>query len=46
MDKGKVITGTITDRYLDDEYQYQEWVNTYSEFIEKLVDRGGLSSDY
>lgn len=36
----------ITDAFLDDEYQYAEWVNKYSEFLDKLLDKGGLSSDY
>jgi len=46
MEKGKVIKNDITDNFLDDEYQYGQWVNRYSEFLEKLVEQGGLSSDY
>lgn len=41
-----MIKGDETDKFLDDEYQYNNWVNKYSEFLEKLVDKGGLSSDY
>lgn len=46
MKQGKTLNNDITDKFLDDEYQYGQWVNKYTEFLEKLVDKGGLSSDY
>jgi hypothetical protein len=46
MEKGKVIKNDITDKFLDDDYQYADWVDKYGEFLERLVEQGGLSSDY
>ena len=46
MEKQYGLKGDDTDRFYDDEHQYDEWVNTYSKFISKLVEKGGLSSDY
>lgn len=46
MEKGKVIKSDITDKFLDDEYQVREFLNGLESAIDKLLEDGGLSSDY
>ena len=46
MEKGKVIKNDITDKFLDDEYQVREFFSGLESAIDKLLEDGGLSSDY